>query len=300
MADVIIIGAGCAGLTAALYLARAGKSVTVFEAENIGGQITASPHVDNYPGIAHVSGMQFADSLFEQAASMGAEIELDSVLGIEDRGDHKTVLTESGRHTCGAVILATGTKHRMLGLAREEDLAGRGISYCAVCDGAFYKGEPVAVVGGGNTALVDAIFLSSLCESVTVIHRRDAFRAEAKLLSRAREKANIRWVTGAVPEDLLGGSHLEGIRIRRTSGDCSDIPVKAVFVAIGQEPDHAAFDGLIETDEAGYFAAGEDCATNVPGIFAAGDCRRKAVRQLTTAAADGANAAMAAWNYLER
>jgi len=295
MTDIIVVGGGCAGLTAALYAARAGKSVLVFEAENIGGQITASPQVDNYPGIPHVSGMQFADSLFEQVTELGVAIELDSVLRIEDTAQGKTVITENGSYTCKAVILATGSRHRTLGLPREEELTGRGISYCAVCDGAFYKDCEVAVAGGGNTAVSDALYLSSICKSVTVIHRRDAFRADASLLRRAEAKSNIRWMTSAVPEELLGGDSLTGIRVRSTkTGELSDIPADALFVAVGQIPENTAFSGMVATDGTGYLLAGEDCSTNVDGIYAAGDCRTKTVRQLTTAVADGANAAMAA------
>lgn len=296
MKDIIVVGGGCAGLTAALYAARAGKSVLVFESENIGGQITAAPQVDNYPGVPHVSGMQFADSLYEQVTELGVEIELDLVIRIEDTPDCKIVCTEAGRYECKAVIIATGARHRTLGLPREEELTGHGISYCAVCDGAFYKDRPVAVVGGGNTAVGDALFLSGCCESVTLIHRREEFRADASLLKRAQNAKNIHWVTGVVAEELLGPNNLNGIRVRsKVTGELSDIIVDALFIAVGQEPDNSASSGLVAADSTGYLIAGEDCTTNIPGIYAAGDCRVKAVRQLTTAVADGANAAMAAW-----
>lgn len=299
MTDIIVVGGGCAGLTAALYAARAGKSVLVFEAENIGGQITAAPHIDNYPGIPHVSGIQFADSLYEQVTELGVEIELDMVLRIEDAGQYKIAVTDNGRYECKAVILATGARHRTLGLSREEELTGHGISYCAVCDGAFYKNRPVAVVGGGNTAVCDALFLSSCCESVTVIHRRDEFRADASLMKKAKEAGNIRWITGSVTEELLGEHNLTGIRVRsKATGEADDIAVDALFVAVGQVPENSAAAGLLDTDTEGYLLAGEDCATNIRGIYAAGDCRTKSVRQLTTAAADGANAAMAAWECM--
>lgn len=300
MTDIIVVGGGCAGLTAALYAARAGKSVLVFEAENIGGQITASPQIDNYPGIPHVSGMQFADSLYEQVIELGVEIELESVLRIENAPYCKIVITENSRYECMAVILATGARHRTLGLPREEQLIGHGISYCAVCDGAFYKDRPVAVVGGGNTAVSDALFLSSCCESVTIIHRREEFRADESLLLRAKERSNIHWMTDTVPEELLGIDNLTGIRVcRNETGETRSIAVDALFVAIGQIPENSAFAGLIATDSTGYLLAGEDCTTNVSGIYAAGDCRTKTVRQLTTAVADGANAAMAAWECLQ-
>ena len=296
MTDIIVVGGGCAGLTAALYAARAGKSVLVFEAENIGGQITAAPQIDNYPGMPHVSGMQFADSLYEQVTELGVEIELEPVLRVENSPSCKTVITENSRYECRAVILATGSKHRVMGIPREEELTGHGISYCAVCDGAFYKDRPVAVVGGGNTAIGDALFLSSCCNSVTIIHRRGEFRADASLLARAKAKSNIYWMTGTVPEELLGGNNLTGIRVRsQTTGEGSVLAVDALFIAIGQIPENSAFAGLLAMDDAGYLLAGEDCTTNVSGIYAAGDCRTKAVRQLTTAVADGANAAKAAW-----
>ena len=296
MRDIIVVGGGCAGLTAALYAARAGKSVLVFESENIGGQITAAPQIDNYPGVPHVSGMQFADSLYEQVIELGVEIELDLVVRIENSPDCKIVFTEDDRYECRAVILATGSKHRTLGLPREEELTGHGVSYCAVCDAAFYKDLPVAIVGGGNTAVGDALFLSSCCDSVTIIHRRDEFRADASLIKRAQNTKNIHWITGVVIEELLGQHNLNGIRVRsKMTGEKSDIAVDALFIAVGHVPDNSVSRGLISSDSSGYIIAGEDCTTNIPGIYAAGDCRVKTVRQMTTAVADGTNAAMAAW-----
>lgn len=296
MKDIIIVGGGCAGLTAALYAARAGESVLVFEAENIGGQITASPQVDNYPGIPHVSGMQFADSLYEQVLALGVEVELETVIGIEHFPEHQKVITSSGSHECKSVILATGTKHRSLGLPGEKELIGHGVSYCAMCDGAFYKNSPVAIVGGGNTAITDALFLAAYCENVTVIHRREIFRADQSLLTKAREKQNIYWITHSVVEELVGEGNLSGLRIRnKITGELNEISVKGVFIAIGQVPTNAAFANTLPIDADGYFVAGEDGATSIPGIYVAGDCRTKAVRQLTTAVADGTNAAMTAW-----
>jgi thioredoxin reductase (NADPH) len=298
MKDIIIVGGGCAGLTAALYAARAGKSVLVFEAENIGGQITATPQVDNYPGIRHVSGMQFADNLYEQVIALGVEVELETVVRIEHSPEYQTVITESGSHKCKSVILATGAKHRSLGLPGEKELIGHGVSYCAMCDGAFYKNSPVIVVGGGNTAITDALFLASYCESVTVIHRRETFRADENLLTKAKEKKNIHWITNSVVEELVGKGNLSGVRVRnKITGEFNEIPVEAVFIAIGQVPENAAFANLLATDTEGYLMAGEDCSTALPGIYVAGDCRAKAIRQLTTAVADGTNAAMAAWKH---
>ncbi|MBN1891814.1 MAG: FAD-dependent oxidoreductase [Clostridiales bacterium] len=297
MKDLIVIGGGCAGLTAALYAARAGKSVLLFEAENIGGQITAAPFVDNYPGAPHISGMQFADNLFEQVTELGVEVELEQVTGIEENGTYKTVITEDGRYDSRSVIIATGARHRKLGLENEDRLTGHGVSYCAVCDGAFYKGRTAAVVGGGNTALCDALFLSNLCGKVYIIHRRDAFRADATMTRRLREVPNIEFITEKVVDALIGEDKLTGLRLKSVKdGVISEMSADVLFVAIGHVPDSKPFAGVIETDEQGYILAGEDCQTGIPGIFAAGDCRRKVVRQLTTAVADGANAAVGAWN----
>lgn len=297
MKDLIVIGGGCAGLTAALYAGRAGKSVLVFEAENIGGQITAAPFVDNYPGAPHISGMDFADKLFEQVREVGVELELERVIAVEANGDHKTVVTEDGRYDCESVIIATGARHRKLGLPDEERLTGHGVSYCAVCDGAFYKGRVAAIVGGGNTAFCDALFLSNLCQKVYLIHRRGSFRADAAMTERLRRIPNVEYVTESVVEALIGERELRGVRLKSLSNGCfSELSVDALFVAVGHEPDSAIFAGLIEIDSEGYILAGEDCRTNVPGIFAAGDCRQKSVRQLTTAVADGANAAGGAWS----
>lgn len=297
MKDLIVVGGGCAGMTAALYAARAGKSVLLFEAENIGGQITAAPFVDNYPGAPHMSGMEFADKLFEQVSELGVEIELERVIGMEDHGAEKTVITQDGRYECKSVILATGAKHRKLGLPDEERLTGHGISYCAVCDGAFYKGRTAAVVGGGNTAFCDALFLSNLCEKVYLIHRRNIFRADAAMTERLRRVPNVVMIMNTVVDSLIGERALQGIRVRSVAGGgVSEISVDALFVAIGHEPDSAPFSGNIKTDSEGYFIAGENCATDIPGIYVAGDCRRKSVRQLTTAVSDGANAAVGAWS----
>lgn len=297
MKDLIVIGGGCAGLTAALYAARAGKSVLLFEAENIGGQITSAPFVDNYPGAPHISGMQFADNLFAQVTELGAEIELERVVGVEDLGDKKVVITEDGRYDCRSVIIATGAKHKRLGLPDEERLIGHGVSYCAVCDGAFYKGRTAAVVGGGNTAFCDALFLSNLCEKVYLIHRRDAFRADAAMIGRLRGVPNIEVITGTVVDAIVGENEMTGLMLKSLKdGHVYTLAADVLFVAIGHVPDSMPFAGLIDTDEEGYIVAGEDCATGVSGVFAAGDCRRKSVRQLTTAVADGANAAVGAWN----
>ena len=299
MTDIIIIGAGTAGLSAAIYALRAGKSVLLMEQLTYGGQIINTPEVENYPGIKSISGFDFAQGLYEQAEALGAELKYEQVTGIED-GEVKKVKTSSGEYECKAIILATGAKNRPLGLDKETEFIGSGISYCATCDGAFFKGRVVAVNGGGNTALEDALFLSNYCKKVYLIHRRDEFRGEAKQVDKLKEKENIEFVLNATITELLGEDELSGVRVHdKLSGEDKDIELDGLFIAIGQMPENAAFAPLIELDKGGYIVAGEDCRTNVDGIFAAGDCRTKTVRQLTTAAADGAVAAMAACAYAD-
>lgn len=298
MKDIIVIGAGPAGLTAAIYALRAGKSVLIFEKELFGGQITYSPSVENYPGFKQISGNEFAEHLIDQATALGAEIEFAAVTGILD-GPVKTVVTDSGNYECKSVIIASGSRHRHLGLEREEELTGSGISYCAVCDGAFFKGKTVAVAGGGDAALQDAIFLSERCRHVYLIHRRDTLRGEAHLESILRARDNVEFVLNSVIEKLEGEQKLSGILVKnKLTGEHTQIALDGLFIAVGQEPQNAPFAGLITLDNAGYADAGEDCSTATPGIFVAGDCRKKAVRQLTTAVGDGAVAGLAAVNYI--
>ena len=298
MKDIIVIGAGPAGLTAAIYALRAGKSVLIFEKELFGGQITYSPSVENYPGFKQISGNEFAEHLIDQATALGAEIEFAAVTGILD-GPVKTVVTDSGNYECKSVIIASGSRHRHLGLEREEELTGSGISYCAVCDGAFFKGKIVAVAGGGDAALQDAIFLSERCRHVYLIHRRDTLRGEAHLESILRARDNVEFVLNSVIEKLEGEQKLSGILVKnKLTGEHTQIALDGLFIAVGQEPQNAPFAGLITLDNAGYADAGEDCSTATPGIFVAGDCRKKAVRQLTTAVGDGAVAGLAAVNYI--
>lgn len=304
MYDIVIIGAGTAGLSAAIYGVRAGKKVLILEQKNYGGQIVNSPEVENYPGIRKISGFEFAKNLFEQATELGAEYKQERVIRVKDGEEKKQVITElaSGEeksYETKTVILATGVKRRMLGVEREEDLIGAGISYCATCDGMFFRGREVAVVGGGNTALEDAMFLSGYCKQVYVIHRRDEFRGEDKLLQNLKEKDNVRFILNTIVTGLLGDKMLEGIRLKDVkSGEERELAVSGVFVAIGQIPDNDAFVDLVEMDDRGYIQAAEDCETKVPGIYTAGDCRTKAVRQLATAASDGAVAALAACEYI--
>lgn len=301
MYDIVIIGAGTAGLTAAVYGARAGKSVLVLESENFGGQITASPRVENYPGIASISGNEFAANLLDQALGLGIQVELERVIGITCEHGHKLVITEENAYLCMSIVVATGVKHRTLGLAREAELTGEGISYCAVCDGAFFRDRDVAVVGGGSTAVSDALFLAEYCRRVTLIHRREQFRAEEELVRRLRLCKNVDFILDSRVVALLGSSSLEGVRVEnvRTKEE-SILAVDGLFVAVGQIPDSSAFVDLLDLDSDGYLIAGEDCRTSCEGIFAAGDCRTKQVRQLATAVGDGAVAGLAAVRYLQR
>lgn len=299
MYDIIIIGAGTAGLSAAIYGVRAGKKVLVLESASYGGQIVTSPEVENYPGIKKISGFEFATNLYEQAMELGAEIEIARVTQIREDGVQKFVVTEEKEYACRAVILASGAKNRPLGLAKEQELIGRGISYCATCDGAFYKGKTVAVNGGGNTALEDAAFLTGYCEKVYLIHRRDSFRGEHKQVEALRQKENLEFVLDANIVKLIAEDRLKAIEVQNTkTKETRVIEVSGLFVAIGQMPENSVFSPPVRLDQAGYIVAGEDCKTNVDGIFAAGDCRTKTVRQLATAAADGAVAALAACEYI--
>ena len=300
MVDIIVIGGGPAGLTAAVYARRAGKSVLVLEKDALGGQITWSPKVENYPAVPAVSGMDLGNRMAEQAMDMGAEVEIDEVLRIEDFGSHKRVYGSFGtEYDARAVILAAGAKPRKLGLKREDELLGSGVGYCAVCDGAFFKGQAVAVNGGGNSALQDAVLLSDLCIRVYLVHRRDSFRGEEALVDRLRGKENVEFVLNAVITELKGDSELSGITVEQ-DGVQRELPVSGLFVAVGHEPDLAAFADFLDRDAQGYAASDEGCLTKTEGFFVAGDCRRKKIRQVTTAAADGAVAALAACAWLDR
>ena len=300
MVDIIVIGGGPAGLTAAVYARRAGKSVLVLEKDALGGQITWSPKVENYPAVPAVSGMDLGNRMAEQAMDMGAEVEIDEVLRIEDFGSHKRVYGSFGtEYDARAVILAAGAKPRKLGLKREDELVGSGVGYCAVCDGAFFKGQAVAVNGGGNSALQDAVLLSDLCSRVYLVHRRGSFRGEEALVDQLRGKENVEFVLNAVITGLKGDSELSGITVEQ-DGVQREIPVSGLFVAIGHEPDLAAFADFLDRDAQGYAASDEGCLTKTEGLFVAGDCRRKKIRQVTTAAADGAVAALAACAWLDQ
>ena len=300
MADIIIVGAGPAGLSAAIYARRAGMSTTLYEAEMYGGQIVNTPEIENYPAIAKISGFDFAQDLYNQAMNLGATLEFDKVDSIAKTSSGFEVTLASGKKdTAKSVILAVGASNRHLGIAREEELLGKGISYCATCDGAFYKGKTVAVNGGGNTAVEDAIYLAGIAAKVYLIHRRNEFRADEVLVEAAKKLPNLEIVTPYVVDELKGEPKLSGLELSsREDGSKKTIDVDGLFVAIGQEPKTADFKDLI-TLTGGYIEAGENCKTNVEGIFVAGDCRTKKVRQLTTACADGAVAALAAIDYIK-
>ena len=268
---------------------------------NYGGQIINSPEVENYPGIAKISGFEFATSLYEQAENLGAEMDFARVLRIEKTGTDFIVYTEDREIPCHSVILATGAKNRPLGVEKEEQMVGAGVSYCATCDGAFFRGQKAVVVGGGNTALEDAEFLSNFCEKVYVIHRRDTFRGEQWLVDNLSKKENVEFVMDSVVTDIIGENSVEGVLVKNVqTGETTELEVKGLFVAIGQMPDNKPFESVIELDAGGYIKAQEDCQTSCEGIFAAGDCRTKGVRQLATAAADGAVAGLAACEYVNK
>ena len=299
MHDIIIIGGGPAGLTAATYARRAGKKVLILEKAAFGGQITWSPKVENFPGIVSASGVEIADRLLEQALGQGADVELEEAVSVCSENGIFTVSCASGAEfSASSLIIAVGAKPRTLGLEREEELTGCGVCYCAVCDGAFFAGKEVAVYGGGNSALQDALLLSETCSKVTLIHRRDSFRGEAKLVEAIRAKENVELMLNSTVKSLLGKDELTGLTIEQ-EGIEKELPVEGLFVAVGHKPDNGIFAPYMELDEAGYVASSESCLTKTPGVFAAGDCRAKAVRQCSTACADGAVAALAACSYLD-
>ena len=272
----------------------------VIEKAAFGGQITRSSNVENFPGYISVSGAQIGDMLLEQAMNQGAEVELEEVVSVSAAGGGKTVVCASGaEYTCRALIIATGAKPRTLGLENEERLTGSGVCYCSVCDGAFFAGQDVAVSGGGNSALSDAMLLSEICRKVYLIHRRGSFRGEATLVEALRGKANVEFVLDAKISALIGGDELSGVEVEQ-GGERRVLPVSGLFVSIGRAPDTEVFSGLISLDKGGYAASGEDCLTVCPGVFVAGDCRAKSVRQLTTAMSDGSVAALAACAWLDK
>ena len=298
MTDIVVIGAGPAGLTAAIYARRASKSVIVLEALSYGGQIINTPDIENYPSAAHISGFDFATKIYEQAKSLGAEIKFEKAVEIRDGGDVKTVVTAKNEYDAKAVIIATGSANRKLGLPDEDKLTGRGVSYCATCDGAFFRNKKVAVAGGGNTALEDALYMADIAEKVYLIHRRDAFRGEDSTVEKLKNRDNVSFVLNSRVTKLNAGRRLESIEITDKDGNVTTLEVSGLFVAVGRVPENQNFSSLIDLDEAGYAASSENCRTRTPGVFVAGDNRAKEVRQLVTAAADGAVAATEAVKYI--
>ena len=301
MKDIIIIGAGPAGMTAALYALRADKSVLLLEKENFGGQITFSPRLENYPSIMEISGSEFANQLLDQVMAHGAEIELAEATEIKDMGDYKIVCTQYGDFEGKTVIIATGSKHRHLGLEGEDELIGSGISFCAVCDGSFFTDKSVAVIGGGNTALQEAVMLSDICKKVTIIQNLSFMTGEKRLLSILEKKDNVDMIFNTVLTGLeANNGELCAINLKNTKTEAqSRFALDGMFVAIGLIPQNEPFANVLSLDERGYADSGEDCRTATDGVFVAGDCRRKDIRQVTTAVADGAVAALAAIKYLE-
>ncbi len=299
MYDIIIVGAGPAGMTAAIYARRAARTVLVLEALSYGGQIINTPDIENYPVEAHISGFDFSTKVYEQAKGLGAEFKFEKVVGLRDEGAVKTVVTQKNEYQAKAVILATGSENRKLGLEDEQKLTGRGVSYCATCDGNFYRKKVVAVVGGGNTALEDALYLSDLAQKVYLIHRRDSFRGEETNAARLSERENVEIIYNANVTRLLSEKRLTGIEVtNKLDGSVRTLEVNGLFIAVGRVPENENFAGLVDLDEAGYVAAGEDCHTRTPGVFVAGDNRAKMLRQLVTATADGAMAATEAVKYI--
>ncbi len=303
MHDIIIVGGGPAGLTAAIYALRAGKSVLVIEKNGFGGQIAFSPKVENIPGTALISGAEFAERLTDQVMALGADVELETVTAVEVDGDLRRVHTEEGStFEAKAVILALGVEHRKLGLPGEEDLIGKGLSFCAVCDGAFYAGQDTAMIGGGNSALQEALLLAEVCRKVTVVQNLADFTGEKKLAEAILQRDNVEVLFSTVVSGYLSeNGELTGLRLRsEVDGSEREIAVSGAFLAVGLLPENGPFAPLADLNAWGYFDSGEDCTTRTPGVFVAGDCRSKGIRQVTTAAGDGAVAAMAAARYLDR
>lgn len=301
MYDIIIVGGGPAGISAGIYARRAGKSTLVIERSALGGQMTYSPKIENYPAMLSVSGNELAEAMTDQLIQLGGEFEFDEVTAVRDDGENKTVVTHENEFSARAVILANGVKHRMLGLEGEEELVGSGISFCAVCDGAFYRDLDVAVIGGGNSAMQEALLLSEGCRSVTVVQNLSDFTGEKRLAESLGAKNNVKTLFDTVVEGFVTSEGtLKGIRVKNTAtGEGSEIACDGVFVAIGLVPENYAFGSLVPLDDRGYYKVGEDCTAPTHGIFVAGDCRSKKTRQITTAVADGAVAALAACSYID-
>ncbi len=298
MVDIIVIGGGVAGMTSALYALRQNKSVTLIEKNGIGGQVAEAPKVENFPTIKSISGAELADRLFEQITLLGVNFEFGDVLSVEKNGEIFEVKTEFNVFEAKSVIIATGVEHRKLNLEGEEKLIGHGISYCALCDGAFYKGQDVVLVGDGNTALQYALLLAGYTKSVHIVTLFDRFFGDASLVEALKTKPNIKITHNAKLVKLVGNANLEGLVFEDKNKTQFEIKTNGLFVAIGQVPNNEKFANLADLNKDGYFVANADLSTKTAGLFVAGDCREKSVRQLTTAASDGAIAATSACNYL--
>lgn len=302
MYDIIVIGGGPAGLTAAIYGQRLGKKVLVIEKENFGGQMTFSPKIENYPGFVSISGSELAQNMVEQAGEQGAEFVMEEVTGIEvSESGVKKVITDFSSYEAKAVIIAVGVRHRLLKVPGEENFLGNGISFCAICDGAFYEGRDVAVIGGGNSALQEAVLLSKTSRKVTIVQNLDFLTGEKKLAEILEAAPNVEIMLGYVVERINGERELTGLDVKKvSSGEITTLKADGIFTAIGLEPVNGPFANVAETDKWGYFSSGEDGLTATEGIFVAGDCRSKKVRQVTAACSDGAGCAIAACDYIDR
>ena len=291
MYDIIIVGAGPAGMTAALYAKRANKNVLVLEANAYGGQIVKANIVENYPALPNVTGFDFATNLYKQIKDFGCEVKFETVVRITK---DKKVITNKGEYQAKAIILATGAFNRRLNIENEQNYVGRGLSYCATCDGNFYKDKVVAVVGGGNMALEDALYLSDIAKKVYLIHRRDTFKAEDRYVIEAKEKANIEFIYNSTVVKLNGDKRLESIIVKDDKDNETKLDIEGLFIAVGQEPKNEIFADIIKLNQFGYIESEDGVHTNQEGIYVAGDCRVKLLRQLTTAVADGSIAATVA------
>ncbi len=297
--DIIIVGAGPAGLTAAIYARRAGKSVLVLEKDTFGGQVTFSPKLENYPGFQEISGNELAQRMLEQAMGLGADIDLDCVTDVLD-GEIKTVIGEHGHYEARSVVIAAGAHHRRLHLPKEEEFIGNGISFCAVCDGAFYQGQHVAVIGGGNTALQEVVLLADICQKVTVVQNLPFLTGEDKLMEVLKSKKNVEYIFNTVVSGYEGENELKAICLHNTETDTdSTLEVDGIFLAIGTAPENQAFSKVATLNDWGYIVSDENASTGTKGVFVAGDCRTKTYRQVATAIADGASAALNACRYLD-
>lgn len=302
MYDIIVIGGGPAGMTAALYGLRAGKSVLIIEKESFGGQMTFSPKIENYPGFLSISGNELASQMMDQVTEQGAELAYEEAISLDVSGKLKKVITDGGgEYEARAVIIASGVKHRLLNVPGEEKFLGEGISFCAVCDGAFYQDKDVVVVGGGNSALQEALLLSNTCSSVTVVQNLDSLTGEKRLADLLERETNVNIICGHTVTEIVGEDFITGIKIKSAvNGNVRQIKCDGVFVAVGLVPVNGGFADSVKLDDVGYIVSGEECVTSGEGVFAAGDCRTKKVRQISSAVSDGAAAALAACEYIDK